>query len=117
MRTFLLCLLSLTSLSLGFRCEHEPDVPRILAALQTCTQLSELSLDGSLDLSAEQLASCSSLVRMPIFHFIGFSDMDSLRSPLLPLCWHTAGHAEDAPVGPWRGAHSAGGVRADSCAA
>ncbi len=74
---------ALTSLTIGFIVEegaNAVDIPRVMAALQTCAQLIELKLWGfsGFDYTSEQLASC--LERMPRLQTLAVASCNALHS-------------------------------------
>ncbi len=77
---FLQHLPALATLSLGFRQGGAVQILRVMTALQTCTQLTELRLwgRGGFDFTSEYLASC--LERMPRLQSLSLQDCDALRS-------------------------------------
>jgi hypothetical protein len=83
---FLRHLPALTSLSLKFLHNDLLDTSRIATALQSCTRLRELTLDGSggFDITSEQLASCvqrmSQLYSLKLFHCKALRSLSFLLS-------------------------------------
>ncbi len=85
---FLLRLPALASLSLSFY--YGIDTPRVMAALQTCTQLTELALSGfdGFNFTSEQLASCLQhmprMQKLDLRHCIALSSLSFLAVGTLP---------------------------------
>jgi len=76
---FLTSLPALTTLRIVFAGGNQVDVPRCLAALQTCTRMQELTMHSTcFHVTSTQLASC--LQRMPLLHTLSLGRCQGLQS-------------------------------------